>query len=190
MAPDDLAQSLDKFIARALQKHRDQTGEFPLMAFDPAWPSPCLCSSDSAPGVMTAWQPVRQDPPSDMFDRLENALEFSLHPDIRTWYTRYWSDPLPARHPDGELSLLFCWNSDDMERLRGNLLGHLLAKQKQKLPPTLFFACTEGDEFMTLNNEDGTIWLERPGRKPLRCLANSLADFLAQLEPLPISAQE
>ncbi len=182
----NLPQALDQFITSAIAFHRQQTGELPLTPFDPEWPSPCLNQHPQQPGELLHWQPVRQQPPSDMFERLGAALELPLHRDIQLWYTRYWSAPLPARHPDGELSLLFCWSPDDMERLRSNLLGHLLAKRKQRQAPSLFFACTEGDEFMTLRNEDGSVWLERPGKKPLRRLADSLAAFVAQLEPLPI----
>jgi len=184
--PQNLIQTLDQFIDNSIALHRQQTGDLPLTPFDPEWPSPCLHGSPSADGLVH-WRPVLQESPSDMFERLADALEFPLHEDIRIWYSRYWSDPLPAQHAQGTLSLLFCWNSDDMERLRANLLGHLLAKRKQRQPPSLFFACTDGEEFMTLDNADGSVWLERPGRKPIQRLANSLAEFITQLEPLPIT---
>lgn len=176
---------MDHFIEQSMEVQHKHCGALPQLPFDPAWPSACIVENDPTPDHMIHWRPVRQQPTSDMFERLAEALEIQLHPDIRTWYTRYWSDPLPARHEDGELTLLLCWNDEDMERLRGNLLGHLMAKQKQHQPLSLFFACTDGDEFMTVDNRDGSVWLERPGRKPIRQLAGSLSEFLATLTPLP-----
>lgn len=178
-----LNDSLDRLIAAILQAQRAHSGTAFTDQYDPEWPSPCILETAPQAGETIHWEPVRQEPPSDMFARLSAALEMDIHPQIQAWYTRYWSDPLPVRHPEGRLTLLFCWNEADMERLRGNLLGHLLAKRKQRQPASLFFACTEGDEFMTLNNADGSIWLERPGRKPLRQLAPDLAGFLQVLTP-------
>ncbi|MBR9885554.1 MAG: SecY-interacting protein [Oceanospirillales bacterium] len=180
----ELAHLLDAFVNRYIEENQAQAGELPCHTFDPDWPSPCIITEAPQPGQRAHWRPVRQQPASDMFERLSEALEITLHPDIKTWYTRYWSDPIAARHPEGELTLLFCWNEEDMERLRGNLLGHIMAKDKQRQPVTLFFACTDGDEFMTLDNSNGSIWLERPGRKPIKQLASTLSEFLQQLTPL------
>ncbi|GGB95546.1 protein Syd [Marinobacterium zhoushanense] len=183
----DLEKLLDRFIEQSMEVQQKHYGALPQLPFDPDWPSACVVESEPNADQSVHWHPVTQQPASDMFERLAKVLEIELHPDIRTWYTRYWSDPLPARHPDGELTLLFCWNEEDMERLRGNQLGHLMAKQKQRHPLSLFFACTDGDEFMTVDNRDGSVWLERPGRKPIKRLAGSLSEFLAALTPLPIA---
>lgn len=121
-----------------------------------------------------------------MFERLGTALEVELHASIAEYYSRYWSDPLPCRLPDGRaISLLLAWNADDMERLRANLIGHALSKQKQKRPLTLFFAVVEPDtdEIISLDNESGSIWLERPGKVPHAQLAQSMASFLDTLTP-------
>ncbi|SEF69846.1 SecY-interacting protein [Marinobacterium lutimaris] len=179
-----LTDTLDRFFDATLTAQLDKYGQEPSCTYDPEWPSPCILTEDPVEGSSVRWKPVLQDPTSDMFTRLSEALELEIHPDIVTWYTRCWSDHLQASHPEGELTLLFCWNEEDMERLRANLLGHIMAKQKQRQPLSLFFACTDGDEFMTLNNEDGSIWLERPGKKPLRQLASSLQAFLEQLTPI------
>ncbi len=128
-----------------------------------------------------------------MFKRLGDALEQELHPAIIEFFSRYWSDPLPACLPDGRhICLLQAWNPDDMERLRSNLIGHALSKQKQKRPLTLFFGTLEPDSdyFLSLNNQDGSIWLERPGKAPEEKLADSLAELLRSLTPLPIEDQD
>jgi SecY interacting protein Syd len=51
----------------------------------------------------------------------------------------------------------------------------------------VFFACTEAesDLFLTVDNASGAVMLERPGYKPLRQVAASLAECLAPLEPAP-----
>ncbi|MBU2966433.1 SecY-interacting protein [Amphritea sp. 2_MG-2023] len=186
-----LISKIDAFVELSIKQQLDQIGRAPLTTYDPEWPSDCL-QSVAEPDQPVNWLPVRQPDSSnscdDMFDRLEQALGYSIHLDLRTWYRRYWSEPLPATSDWGDLSLLFLWSEKDCERLRGNLVGHLLTKQKQKRPPTLFFACTEpdGEKFLSIDNQTGEVWLEQPGKKPIMKLADSLALFLDKLTPKTI----
>lgn len=190
-----LIAKIDSFIQQALDLQFKQTGRLPLTIYDPEWLSVCH-ESIAEPGQQVAWKPVLQSQGDntchDMLDRLEQALGYAIHPDLRTWYSRYWSDPLPATSDWGDLSLLFLWSEKDCERLRGNLIGHLLTKQKQKQPATLFFACTEpdGEKFISIDNHTGEIWLEQPGKKPIMKLADSLDIFLGKLTPKPIPDME
>lgn len=179
--------ALDAFIARL---NAEQPSP-PLVPYDEQWPSPCYQASAKS-GTLVPWRPTQQSCRSDMFERLTEALGVSIHPDIVAYYCRYWSDPLPARSDDGDLSLLQVWNEQDMERLRGNLVGHAVALQKQKRPLTLFFACTEpdGEYFLSIDNNSGEVLLEKPGHKPLRTIANSLAEFIDSLTPLNIPDME
>lgn len=165
--------------------------EAPLAIYDQDWPSACYLEK-VAEGDPVGWRPVKRSDKEDMFDRLSEALEQPIHPDIVQFFCRYWSDPIPAQCEEGELSLLQIWNSDDMERLRANLIGHALTKKKQRRPLTLFFATTEpdGDYFLSIDNQTGDVWLERPGKAPIRKLADSLAEFLATLTVQPIQNQE
>lgn len=189
--PQNLTDKIDSFITQAINLQLNQAGRQPLTVYDPEWPSECL-QADVAPGATVSWIPMRQPDNNnscdDMLDRLEQALGYNLHSDLRTWYRRYWSEPLPATSDWGNLSLLFLWNEKDCERLRGNLVGHLLTKRKQKQPATLFFACTEpdGEQFLSIDNQTGEIWLEKPGKKPIMKLADSLAQFLDKLTPQAI----
>jgi SecY interacting protein Syd len=184
------AQALDRFIDRALEHQLKTTGRLPQLPYDAQWPSDCY-TREADPGQITQWRPVRQSSPSDLFERIGQALEQPIHPDFITFFSRYWSDPLPAYQNADRLSLLQLWNAPDGERLRSNLIGHALAKARKKQPLTLFFACTEPDDlFISLNNLDGTIWLEAPGKPPLRQIATTLADFLDSLQPDIIQDQE
>lgn len=191
MPENTVSAALDRFI----QRQSAQQPNLPLAIYDSKWPSECYYPSENTPlkdGERVAWKPVLQSGNNSLFERIAEALETEIHPDIISYYSRYWSDPLPARAPEGELSLLLVWNEDDMERLRGNLIGHALQLRKQKQPLTFFFACTEpdGEYFLSIDNQTGEVLLEQPGRKPLRNLADSLADYLDTLEPLTISDME
>lgn len=189
MIDANTANALDDFITQLEALHA--SSGWPHLPYDPDWLSPCYLRTADA-GVAVGWHPVRNNEGTDMFQRLAEALELEIHPSIIEFFSRYWSDPLPARLPDGrEICLLQTWNADDMERLRSNLIGHALSKQKQKRPLTLFFGTLEPDsDFMlSLDNQDGSIWLERPGKAPQEKLANSLAELLHSLKPLPIEDQ-
>ncbi len=189
MIDANTTKALDDFMARLEALHA--SSDWPRLPYDPDWPGPCYLHKAEA-GVAVGWRPVRNIEGTDMFQRLAKALEQELHPDIIEFFSRYWSDPLPAQLPDGRHTcLLQAWNPDDLERLRSNLIGHALSKQKQKRPLTLFFGTLEPDSdlILSLNNQDGSIWLERPGKAPQEKLANSLAELLHSLTPLPIQDQ-
>lgn len=180
----NVAQQLDRIVSEYLQI-QEPIG-WPMLPWEEQWQSPCLLEQ-RAEGEDTPWRPFPIEVEIDLFERLGEALECEIHPDIKSYYSRYWSDPIYAAHPDGELSLLFAWNDEELERLRANLIGHALTKQRTRQPLTLFFACTEPDaeEFISVMNTDGTVWLELPGKPPVRQLAPSMAEFLSQLSPLP-----
>lgn len=125
-----------------------------------------------------------QTPPVD-FSGIEHALEQALHEDIVTYYSAYWAGTFEADATEGQVSLIQLWNAEDFERLRGNLIGHAMAKQRQRQPLTVFFATTEPDSelFLSVDCETGRVMLEEPGKAPLKTVDNHLADFLARLEP-------
>lgn len=179
-----LLESLDRFV-RDYQTLQEPLG-WPCLPWESEWQSPCLIR-DADEGVEVPWRPVANESGTDMFERLAEALDTPIHPDLALYYSRYWSDPIYAQHADGELSLLFAWNPQEFERLRANLIGHALNKRRMRQPLTLFFACTEPDaeEFISLMNDDGAVWLEAPGKAPLRKLADSLEEFLDSIKPLP-----
>ncbi|MCH8141380.1 MAG: SecY-interacting protein Syd [Proteobacteria bacterium] len=139
------------------------------------------------------WQPLKRIHPitPNDFSRLERALELEIHPDLKSYYGRYWSGGLEAEAPQGHVSLLFLWNDEDVIRLTENLVGHALAKRRSRSTFSVFFACTEEDSelFLSVENESGRILLERPGYKPLRTVAGSLAEFLGSLVPAPPTAK-
>jgi len=181
--PLTIEQALDRFMADYLAAFQRHHGQPPSIEADPEWPSACLQGPVDANGLQH-WQPVRQPQATDLFERIGSALDSPVHPDLAAYYSRYWSDPLPARCATGDLSLLFVWNEADFERLRGNLIGHLLDCRRNKRPPALFFGCTEPEEYvLSVNNASGEVVLEQPGAKRFDRVAPSLAAFIASLQP-------
>lgn len=178
----DVASVLKGFVAR-------YTAEFPDLyeIHDPQWRSPCEVGEPHAwpDGTQVVrWRPVARRYAED-FAGLENALETAIHPDIKAYYGAFWSGGLEARASEGHVSLILLWNPADADRLVENLIGHAMAKQRARAPFSVFFACTEANSelFLTVENDSGRVLLERPGRKPLRMVAESLAAFLSELEP-------
>lgn len=163
--------------------------------FDPDWASACeqgqpyrASDSDSAEQLVR-WRPVpRFDAnlglPND-FAGLENALETPVHEDFKAYFSSFWSGTLECTAPEGHVSLLQLWNPQDVDRLVENMIGHVLGQRRARAPLTLFIACTEPDSdlILSLENATGAVLLERPGSKPLRTAAPSIAQLLASLTP-------
>lgn len=172
-----LDTALDEFISRFRQHHNDMTIEF-----DPEWPSPCY-GQNTEPGTRVPWCPVRQTQ-NNHFQNVESAMGLTLDPQYCEYFTRYYSENLPATAEQGNCELLQVWNQDDFERLQQNLIGHLLMKKRLKQSPTLFFALTDEDDFiLTIDNESGRVMLEQVGKQPVREVADDLATFLTGLTP-------
>jgi SecY interacting protein Syd len=149
--------------------------------YDEQWRSACEIHQEEGE---TFWRPISQSQPVD-FNRLSNALEFDIHPDIQAYYGSYWSGSLEADSEEGQVSLIQLWNEDDFERLLANLIGHALVKYRAKQPFSVFFATTEPESeyFLSIDNETGAIFLEEPGKPPLKEVESDINTFLQRLEP-------
>ena len=185
-----VSQSLSEFVSQYQRSYPELEDPF-----DPQWRSPCelgepFTRPGDTPGIQRIrWAPLarRADSTANDFAPLERALEISVHPDIKDYFGAYWSGGLEAKAPDGHVSLILLWNDADRERLIENLLGHSMAKQRAKSGFSVFFACTEIDSelFLSIDNESGAVLLEKPGYKPIRKVADNVAEFIAQLVPAP-----
>lgn len=172
--------SLDHFFTR-IQQHAEQTGRRLLTEFDEQWLSPCQQGEIDEQG-MIEWKPVLQQPITD-FSSMEQALELDIHPDLKAFYGRYYSENVQACTEHGNLELLQCWNSDDAVRLQQNLIGHVLMKRRLKQPVTFFIALTDEEDFiLTLDNESGAVMLEQVGLQPQKQIAANLAEFIDMLQ--------
>lgn len=183
-----LADALDDFI-----DHYRKSRQPLIEPYDPQWRSPCETAAPEArdSGWMVPWQPVRRDDPH-VLARIEAALETTLHPDLKTWWGRWFSAHLEAEAPDGPLTLLQLWNAADGDRMVENQIGHIVAQRHARAPLALFFACTEdgSDLQLTVDNTTGQVMLEPPGRKPLRVVAPDLATFIDELVPKALEPRD
>ncbi|MDX1538224.1 SecY-interacting protein [Arsukibacterium sp.] len=176
-----LAECYQNFINQTQNWYQQQNLTLQAWTADPASPAPCqLAVLDDN---QVSWQPVRQQPPAD-FSNIEQALELSLHPDIKQFYSLYYGAGLGASHSRGPLQLLMVWDQDDLARLQENIIGHILMKRRLKQPETVFFALTDDDNILlSVLNRSGEVYLETVGKDVKEKLAESLADFFSQLSP-------
>ncbi|MCL1088481.1 SecY-interacting protein [Shewanella profunda] len=175
--------ALDKFLQNYHQAYLTTLGELPRY-YPQGEPSVCIQGEffgDSDDPI--AWQPVKRDDVGS-FANVEHALDLPLWPDIQPFYGQYFSAPLLFDSKWGTGELLQAWNDDDFKCLQQNLIGHLMMKKKLKQPPTWFIGLLdEGDKMLTINNSDGSVWIELPGELPWQQLSPSLAEFIEALSP-------
>lgn len=90
-----------------------------------------------------------------------------------------------ARWNEIEMDLVQVWSVEDLHRLQENQIGHLVTQRRLKLSPTLFLASTADElSMVTLCNLSGSVLLEQFGSPQRRVLAQTLTEFLAELQPL------
>lgn len=181
--PTETEAALGRLIERYIALCHQQLDSLPIQAYDPAWISPCQVGEPDAQG-MIYWQPVARTTEAD-FSGLERALETEIHPDIKSFYGSFWCEALDAKAEEGGFTLIQVWNPDDFDRLGENILGHAFVKQRINAPLTIFFACTDEDDFiLSVENDTGKVVLENPGDLPIREVASSLPEFLNRVEPV------
>jgi SecY interacting protein Syd len=179
---EELDLSLSRFFD-GFQAHNPE----PRTQWDAEWPSPCELgtpfSKPSSTEQLIQWRPVARRHAEADFAGLENSLEYEVHPDIKTYFGKYWADNISVQAPDGPCDLLFIWSPKDLDRLIENLIGHAFACQVNKTPFSIFFACTQepDDYYLTVNNDTGVVQLETPAKPPIREVAPDLTTFLDTL---------
>ncbi len=188
----NLSQLLQQFANKYIETYQGEHGHLPKIESDEQWIS--ACEQEKLNEQEVYWQPVQikdieQNTNAPLtFTNVESALELTLHPDIKTYFTTMYSESLDAKCDEGQLSLLFAWNYDDFQRLQENIIGHILMKQKLKQPETVFFAVTdEEDIIISFDNASGEVWAERVGCKAHKKLSNSLAEFIEELTPIALT---
>jgi SecY interacting protein Syd len=182
---EQVFQALEKFILKYQDGALIHT-QMLQVEYDPLWPSDCY-EKITEVGEIVHWQPVKRHN-EDNFDGIQNALDLKIHPDVVSFYSRFWSGNLSAKTIEGNLQLLQPWNQADFERLQQNLVGHVLMKRRLKQPETLFFALTDEDDFiLSVDNSSGEVMLEQVGLVPEKVIAPNLSHFLDSLEPTPSS---
>ncbi len=181
--------ALDNFLNRYHQAYLDKLGESPRY-YPRGENSDCIegdyadrIDFDDNDELLVFWQPVTRSEPG-CFDNVQSALEIELQVDINHFYGAHFSAPLLFNSPWGEGELLQAWNLTDFENLQQNIIGHLMMKKKLKQPSTWFIGVLgAGDKMLTVDNSDGSVWIEIPGEEQSEKLADSLNDLIVQLTP-------
>ncbi|GAA5130703.1 SecY-interacting protein [Thalassotalea piscium] len=181
MLNSGLSSSLWLFSQNYVEAYKNQLNHLPLVEIDEQWPSSCIVSQFDE--QFNTWLPHKVESTLS-FENVEKALDVELHTDICQYFTTIFSDSIAANCEHGELSLLFAWSEEDFARLQENIIGHILMKRKLKQKITVFFAITDDENFiLSIDNADGSVWVEGIGCEPHKKLADSLNEFIQQLTP-------
>ncbi len=157
------------------------------------WHSPCEYLRDTRSSF---WRPIPQAPKMS-FEGFERAIEMPIHEAIKEFYCSFWSGTLPGIYAGRPISLIQIWNQDDFDRLISNLVGHYLAQKRANIPFSVFIGTPDDDDelSLSLDNQSGKIFLERPGQGLVEQIAPSLTNFLEQfslqahrLDPMELPA--
>lgn len=135
---------------------------------DPEHPSPCEQLPPNRHG-MVEWRPVPMEE-STAFDGIP------VHPSVREFFGSFWGGHAGGRHSGEAVNISVAWNSDELAGI-----ARYVGTQVAAGEPVLV-AYTDSDWYFAVDNATGEVWLCEPGYPPLRRVAPSLIEFLAEVE--------
>ena len=154
----------------------------PVQDFDSDWQSPCQVGEVHNEKI--EWQAITREPTVDL-NNIEQALNIQLHPDIVAFFCRAYADCIPCEFDSHPIDLIQIWNEQDFLQLQENMIAHFMMQKRLKQPASMFIAsCSDEMQIISVLNETGQVQLENLGKGQEAILAESLAEFLAALQPI------
>ncbi|GAB7218239.1 SecY-interacting protein [Vibrio comitans] len=176
---NSIANALNSIHQQYLQTFEQEYGTLPTSSELVGVASPCIQDSKSG---KVYWKPIQRDEHAD-FTNVEQGIELLLHSDIKQFYGSHYSADLTMSWKGKPLTLLQVWSDEDFVRLQENILGHLVTQRRLKLKPTVFIAAIDSDlDVISVCNISGNVVLESLGTNKREVLAQSLLEFLEQLD--------
>ncbi|KDM90183.1 SecY-interacting protein [Photobacterium galatheae] len=173
--------ALADFSTRFMKVWSDEQASLPCSSDLVGLTSPCVASENRD---TVFWQPVAREPVGEL-TAVEQGIELRLHSDIQAFYGSFFSGDMAARFQTLELDLLQAFSESDFQRLQENILGHLVTQRRLKLKPTVFIGVMAAEnQVIAICNLTGNVVLETLGQPERELLAEDVASFLRQLEPV------
>lgn len=143
-------------------------------------PSPCIIDTQD---LAVLWQPLATN--THNLNIVEEVINLTIHPDAHLFYGSQYAGDMSALFDDRKLSLIQVWSDDDFSRLEQNIIAHLHMQKKLKRRPSIFIASTDDPtQLIAIDNQTGTIILEKLIENETEILADNLDAFLSKLKPI------
>ncbi|WP_028863829.1 SecY-interacting protein [Psychromonas aquimarina] len=169
-------------LARHQALWQEKKQSLPQQNFDPEWISPCQVGE--VQGGKIEWSALKRSDAVDL-SNIEQALEIKLHSSIVDLFCSAYSDCLPCMFQDHPIELIQVWNEDDFKLLQENMIAHFMMQKRLNKPASMFIAsCSDEMQIVSILNETGQVQLETLGKGQEAVLAENVADFLTQLQPV------
>jgi SecY interacting protein Syd len=177
----EIAAALKGFTTRYCDAWHEQKGTWPQSEEYVGIPSPCAISTCDGKVI---WQPQPFIGAQNV-NGVERAMDIVVQPAVPAFYTTQFAGDMGARFGHQMMTLLQTWSEDDLQRVQENLIGHLVTQKRLKLSPTLFIATLDSElDVISVCNLSGEVIKETLGTRNREVLAENLAEFLNQLQPV------